>query len=420
MTEVIIIGGGIIGLTSAYYAAKGGFSVTLLERGKLACEASKNNAGLIVPSMYFPLPLSARFSEMIKWVLNWSSPVRINLRKVPIDWFAKFLLSRDLLMIKEYWKKLRKLGLKSLEYTEKLIKDEKIECEYRKGQILEVYSLEKNFKNAIEQAKELKQEGIDIEIIEKRELQKLEPNLSDIVVGGLLYKKDASLNPKKFSNQLGEIVKHMDIRVYENTEVKGFLLENDNIKGVITDKLGVLKADVFVIAAGPWTQILLKQLGLKLPIQPAKGYTITLSPSNTRINTTLMLEEVRIVASMDESGFTRLSGVLDLVGFNKMIPENRVKWMIRVSSRFLPYISKLSIKDLWAGLRPCSPDGLPVIGPLPNHPNLIVATGHCRFGLTFATITGILITELIRTGRLEKSLEFLSPKRVLIDHIRNF
>ena len=411
--EVGIVGGGVVGLTSAYYLAREGFSVGVFEKGEcVACEASRWNAGLVVPSMYYPLPLSASPMKLLRWILKGSSPVSISLRSVDLRWTLKLLASKRELKRRASWRLLRRAWRKSVNLVEELVIRENIDCNFRRGNIIETYADRKMLEHALREVDALEEDGVEFEVLDSKRLRELEPALSDRVIGGILYRADAHLDPVRYSEGLARAVERAGADLRVGVEV--YRVRPNNGGGVRLDTAGgQFTVGTLIVSAGPWTPRILSSLGVRLPVQPARGYVVYLKPTGTRLRKCLMLEDVKVVAAPTPDGGTRIGGVLDIVGYKLEVPQGRIEAILHEASKMLPYLSNAKIDSVHTALRPCTPDGVPVVGRLPTLANVIVATGHCRFGLTFSALTGELVARLVKGEELPVDLKFLSPERLL-------
>jgi len=411
--DIIVVGGGIIGLSTSYYLGINGFNVALFDKREVGCEASSWNAGLIVPGMYEPLPLAAGFNEILKWFLNPKSPIRIGIKDFDLKWILTLLANRNKLRKDQSWRDLRKIGVKAIELIEDIVQNESISCDYRKGDIIEVYSSRKMFEKAKKYADEVNSDGLEVVVLHSKEVKMLEPSLSTRIIGGLHYKLDSSLNPQSYINGLKNAVKRRGVEIYENTEVQKVEVEGKDEVTIYTSH-NTFKCKWLVLACGPWTNTLLKSLGYKLLLKPMRGYIITLESNKIQpLSRPIMIEEVRVVVSPESNRLTRIGGVLDMVGFDRSIPWSRIRWILSETSKFIPYIKECKIKEVHVAFRPCTPDGIPVVGKLPSYDNIYIATGHCRYGLTYSGLTGMIITQMLKGEKPMIDTKLLNPKRLL-------
>ncbi len=408
MTDIAIIGGGVIGLSTALYLADSGYNVTIYEKDRVGSQASTKNAGLIVPSMYNPYPLSIDIFGVLRLIASSRSPVKISLRGLGCKPILEILKARRRLANAD-WRILRRMGSQAIAAVEKLVSRLNIDIEYRRGDILELYIDEEYLDNAKEYAREVRIDGLDVKELEYNEIRELEPSITEEVVGGLRYVSDASIDPVKYIEGLNQLARDMDIKTHENKPINEIHVDGSRI-GIIRDGR-LSNYDWVVLAAGPWTPSLTHKLGINIPLYPAKGYIVEYTPS---INVThqLMLEEIKVVVNPYRDRL-RLAGIMDFVGFRDEIPTNRLFKLIGMVKRYLGgfEISK-PIKVDYA-YRPCTPDEIPLIGPLPKYRNLIIATGHCRFGLTFSGLTALIVKDYIETGRMKPEYQIFNPVRIL-------
>ena len=394
MTKVIIIGGGVIGLSTSLYLAKAGYDIIILEKYKPGSQASKKNAGLIVPSMYIPYPISIDYIKLLKWIFSPSSPIKIAPTKLGYKTIKSILMSRKYLIENQEWRILRRLGREAINSIKNLINFIDMDIEASTGKILEVYINEEAFREAEEYAVELKNDGIDTDILSGSELREIEPRLSKHIIGGLRYKIDMSINPVKYIDGLTELAKTYEVKIIERTSAQKIIVKN-KYPVVYTEKGERFSGEYVVVAAGPWTSSLLNPLGIDLPVYPAKGYIMELSNFNgNNLTHQLMIEEEKVVVNPFKE-FIRIAGIIDLMGFDNKIPYNRLEIIMNCVNKYVPILKKHKIIGIDSGFRPCTPDEIPIIGPLPNHPRLLIAVGHCRFGLTFSALTAKFIYEYI-------------------------
>ena len=410
---MLIVGGGVIGLSTAVVLAREGYRVSLFERDEIGIHASSNNAGLVVPSMYNPYPLSLDFIDLIKKILSPNSPVRISIKAMGCSSINSIITARRLLKESSSWRKLRKHGILAIKYMEELISEMGIEVEYSKGSIIEVYKSIKLFKEAKRYAKEVKLDGLEIEILNKVDVLTLEPSLTSDIIGGLRYMYDGSINPRKYIQGLRNLAEKYQVDIHENQEVVSIEMnEPVNVKLNNGEKY---QGDYLVIAAGPWTASIVNKLGISLPIYPARGYVIDIEVNTHFLKHQLMLEEIKVVVNPYRS-IIRLAGVMDFVGFNPKVPMKRIHGILRDVYKYIPELKGYRIAEIKTAFRPCTPDEIPIIGPIPKSKNVIIAAGHCRFGLTFSALTSHIIKDYLNEGKMPPDLDILSPGRFIEQH----
>ena len=255
-----------------------------------------------------------------------------------------------------------------------------------------------------------KNEGLDVSEINHEALKKLEPNVKLNVKGATYYKCDSHTTPHEFMEEMKTHLKNEGVVFFTNEKVEDLEIKSQKISVIKTNKQ-VLKADEFVLAAGSWSSILSKKLGLKLLLQAGKGYRIN-STQQTGILTPAILAEKKI-AITPMNGFTRFAGTMEIAGINHSINEVRVEAIANGVKRYYPEIelTKEEKDNAAAGLRPVSPDGVPYIGKSSKCNNLTIATGHAMMGWTMATGTGKLVSEIISEQKTSLEMTNFNPDR---------
>jgi D-amino-acid dehydrogenase len=408
--SVIIIGGGIIGVTCAYYLAKEGVLVTLLEKDKINAGSTYGNAGLILPNDSLPVPAPGVLTQGIRWLLDSQSPfyIKPTLDLALLRWLWRFQKACS----PKAWKKavpvLTDLSEKSIPLFEELIAEEDISCEYHKNGFLLLFHQENTFQKAQKKTKALNEFGISGEILSQEDLQTRFPPALPTLTGGIFYESDAHLDPAALTAQIAQRAQSHGAQILTNREVLDFSLEKGRIREVHTTT-GTYLADQIILAAGAWSPRLGDHLDLRLPVQPAKGYSITVQRPDEYPELPLILDEAKIaVTPLGDS--LRFAGTLELAGLDMKINPKRVEAIRRGAEDYLDLeIETYPLVELWRGLRPCTPDGLPIIGRSQRIQNLIVATGHCMLGVSQGTMTAKLVAEILLDQ--EPSLD-LDPLRV--------
>lgn len=410
-TDVLIIGSGAIGVCSAYYLAKEGLQVSIVEKGEIASGCSGANAGLIVPSYSIPLAAPGVLSQALRWVLKSDSPFYIKPRFDPalLSWLWQFRKSCSLKQMYEGLRVLRDLNYASLELFDHLIREESLEYNYQKKGWLMVYKSEQGFEQALKETKLLHSYDIELEILSANETLEMEPTLRPEISGGIFFPEDAHLDPAKFIQALAERLQQLGVSIQTETELLEFKTSRGSITAVRTSQADY-KAKQFVLATGAWTSALVKNLGLRLPVQPAKGYSVSIKRPDTCPERPLYLTEAKVAVTPLED-VLRFAGTLEFTGMDFSINPRRVKAIMDAAKAYLQQIEDLDVVKIWCGLRPCTPDGLPVIDRISGYKNLFVATGHGMLGITLAPITGNLISQLICEQTPDLTLEPLSMTR---------
>jgi D-amino-acid dehydrogenase len=394
--DVVIIGGGPVGLSCAYYLLKSGRGVTLLDAKEIGKGSGAGNAGHIVPSHIIPLAAPGVVTAALKWMLDPAhSPfgMKVSLDPAYLSWLLQFTFACTDANVQRAIPPLYSLGQLSARNFAQIIVEEKFECHYRQTGFLNIYKNESAFQAAKHEAEFVQKRGIPVSVYDKTKIHEVEPAALDDVIGGVHYTGDAHLNPARFLQLLAERVLALGADLRANTPVTGFEVANSKIAKVKTSA-GEFEAEQVVLAAGAFTPLVARGLGLKIPIQPARGFSLTASAIRHMPRQALILGDRRVAVS-PLGDLLRITGRLE-VGQMDLTPDPL--WIRRLESLAREYLrldEKLDIKETWAGLRPVTPDGMPIIGRSPRHANLIVVTGHAMLGLSLGPGTGQLVSELV-------------------------
>lgn len=411
-SDVLIIGGGPIGLSCAYYLLKSGRKVTILDGKEIGKGSGSGNAGHIVPSHIIPLAAPGVVTAALKWMLSPAhSPfgMKISLDPKYISWLLQFVMACTEANVQRALEPMKSLGQLSADNFAKIIAEEKFECHYRQTGFLNLYKNQNAFDEGRHEAKFMQKHGIPVEVYDKSRVGEVEPAVRDDVLGGVHFTGDAHLNPALFLQLLGERLRAMGAEVFEYTPVTQFESAEGKIR-VVRTSVGEFEAQQVILAAGAWSPIVARDLRLDIPVQPARGYSLTASAIQHMPRQALILGDRRVAVS-PFGDLLRVTGRLE-VGEYSTTPNPR--WIQRLENFAREYINldeKLDIKETWAGLRPVTPDGIPIIGYSPNHTNLILATGHAMLGLSLGPGTGQVVAELINGRETAFDLNSLRVER---------
>ena len=392
--DVLVIGGGAIGICSAYYLAQQWLRVSVVEKGEIASGCSGANAGLIVPSHCLPLASPGVLRQGLKSMLKPESPFYIKPRFDPslFYWLWQFRKACKLQQMYKGIQVLHDLNYASLELFDHLIEGESLSCNYKKDGWLLTYKTENCFQEALEEARLLQSYDIDLKILNVNETLDMEPTVNKEISGGIYFPEDAHLEPAKFVRALAERLRERGVTIHAQTEVVEFETSYDRISTVRTNR-GDFQPEQVILAAGGWSPGVVQGLGLRLPVQPAKGYSISIKRPESCPHIPLYFSEAKVAVTPLEDAL-RFAGTLELVGMDFNVNPRRVKVIMHAAKDYMREIKNLDIFETKCGLRPCTSDGLPIIDRFPGYKNLIVATGHGMLGITLAPITGKLISQL--------------------------
>ncbi|MBN19085.1 MAG: FAD-dependent oxidoreductase [Chloroflexi bacterium] len=410
--DVIVIGGGIIGICASYYLQKSGKKVVLLEQNQVGTGSSYGNTGWIVPSHSIPIK-SPGTLQTLKWLLNPKSPFYIKPTfNIDLwDWLIKFRKYSSSSNIENRISLSTKLSQESLNLYKEIIQSENIHCEFEQKGIIQLHNDERSFEEGVKDAELLRLNGIKSNILIQKELKLIEPSIKSNIYGGIHFINDAYLNPFTTVSSLANIfIKNGGI-IYPNTQVEDLHINGNKITSISTNK-GIYTSKYIVLATGAWSSKLMKKIGVNLPIQPAKGYSISFKNTKNTPTRPLILSETRVGISPFNNYF-RAAGTLELSGLNLKIAPKRIESIKKAIHSYIDIDLKNSSEDIWCGMRPLSPDGLPLIGLTSKIDNLMISTGHSTTGVTLAAVTGKIIQQLIDSQKPLIDIEKLSPNRFI-------
>jgi D-amino-acid dehydrogenase len=397
-SDVLVLGGGVIGLACAYYLLEAGRSVTVLERGTAGCAASHGNCGTLTPSHAAPLAMPGMPAVALRWLLKPDAPLRIKPRLDPalLAWLMRFAARcnwRDALQATAAKAPLLQ---RSRRLIEELVHKERLECEFAASGTLNVFRDAANFEHARSVHERLGEFAPPCEVLDAAATLVREPALKPGVVGSMFHADDAQLRPDRYVAELARVVRAKGGVIAEDTRIDGFVRDGTRIAQVVTSNGAFTGRDV-VLALGAWSPEFARQLDLRIPIQPGKGYSITYTRPARCPRIPLTLKEPSVCVTAWDSGF-RLGSTMEFAGYDTRLNRTRLDALRRGAAEFLHEPEGLAVVEEWYGWRPMTPDDLPVLGRAPRTDNLLLATGHGMLGVTMSAGTGLLLSELV-TGR---------------------
>jgi D-amino-acid dehydrogenase len=411
-TDILIIGGGPIGLSAAYYLLKSGRSVTLLDQATIGTGNAAGNAGQIVSSHIIPLAAPGVISTVLKWMLDpQNSPfgLKISLNPTYLRWLIQFAAACSETNIARAIPPLKELGLLSAHNFSTLIAAEGFDCSYRKTGLIALYKTPRAFDYGQREAEILLQYGLPAEVLNMTAVHESEPAVLPEVIGGVHFTADASLNPGEFLRLLAQRVHEMGADLHPNTLVTHLESTGEKITCVVTLHDEFEPAQV-VLAAGVWSPLVARNLRLNIPVQSARGYSLTMKAPQTMPRQALLLDERKVaITPMGEK--LRFTGRLEIGEMGRTSNPRWINAIERAAREYIHLDEKLDIQETWAGLRPTTPDGLPIIGFSPRYKNLLLATGHAMVGLSLGPGTGQIVAELANGAKPSFDLRPLSLER---------
>jgi D-amino-acid dehydrogenase len=411
--EVGVIGGGVIGLCSAYYLQKAGYKVTIIEKSNLTDGCSFGNMGYVSPSHFIPLATPGMISQGMKWMMDSSSPFyvkpRINLDLV--QWGLNFWKSANAKKVEYSAPHLNNLLQLSRALTLDLKQDLPQAFDLKEKGVWMLYKNHHTGEHEKQLADQAASYGLKTIICNKQEVQAYEKDVEVDVLGGVLYVDDCHLNATKFMQSLISYLQNVGVKFLTEQEVTSFEYSSKKVSKIITTKSSI-NVDEVVIANGSWMQSVSKMLGINISMQAGKGYSMEYNDVKSNLLYPSILVDDR-VATTPIDQWLRIGGTMELSGHNDQILPKRVS---SIYNSFMKYYPKLDIKlpsmdKVWFGYRPVSPDGMPYIGKHNAFNNVSFAGGHAMLGISAAAGTGKLIEGLVSNKKSEISLEAFDPNR---------
>lgn len=412
--RVLIVGAGVVGLSSALWAAREGFDVTVVDEGAPDGDGcSYGNAGMIVPSHFIPLAAPGMVARGLKWMWDPESPfyVRPRLDRDLLAWGLRFWRSANAGHVARSAPLLRDLHRASRAIFEAWADEWGDDFGLTRRGLLMLCRTQRGFREESGVAARAQALGIPAEVLGAGEVAALEPGLRLAVAGAVRYPLDCHLTPARLMAALRGAVERAGVTLLWRTAVTGFEATRGDAAAARTGG-GEMRADEFVLAAGVWSTTLARDLGVRLPMQAGKGLSVTLeSPRRLPAHCALLSEAHVAVTPM--GGALRIGGTMELAGLDRSVTPARVRGIVRAVTQYLPDFAEADFAGVpvWSGLRPCSPDGLPYLGRLARFANVSVATGHAMMGVSLGPITGKLVADVLchRTPALD--IGALDPSR---------
>jgi len=413
--KVTIIGGGVIGLCSAYYLQKEGYEITVIDRGDITDGCSFGNMGYMSPSHFVPLASPGIISQGIKWMLRSTSPfyIKPRLNVDLMQWGYHFWKNSTAKMVEKNSPHLNDI----LQLSRNLINEMQNEIgdvfDMEEKGCLMMCKQQKTLDHEFHLADEAEKYGLKVERLNKDAVQQLEPDVELDVAGAVLFKDDCHFNPGKMMLALKKYLERKGVQFKLNTTVTGFEKSNKKVSSIITDK-GNFDCDEIVLSPGSWLPIVAKMMGIKLLLQPGKGYSYTYGYVEKNIKYPAILVDGRC-AITPWAHQLRIGGTMELSGINNHVLINRMQGIYDSARNFYPglKIDFPPADKIWNGLRPVTPDGLAYIGKVPNITNVVIAGGHAMLGISEGTGTGKLVTEIISNKNTSIEMLAFSPTRFM-------
>ena len=407
--DVAVIGAGSVGLMTALELARRGFEPVVLERaGDVLSGCSAGSAGLLSPAHSTPLATAGAVREGLRHMLRRDSPFSMRPRPGLVTWLLRFMLAARADRVRAGTVVLRELSFRSLELHQALAA-EGHDTGLRSLGALNVYETEAAFAAGRAESQALAAHEIKSQVLDLDEARRLEPALSDRLVGAVLYPDEAQCEPERFMRAAAEAARAAGATILTHAEVFDLRASGDRIQALDT-AVGEVRPREVVVANGAWAATIARRAGVGLPVQGGKGYHVDLERAATDPRLPVYLQEARVIATPFEDRL-RLAGTLQLTGLDMGVDRVRVGATLQAGVRTLRGIDAARVTEVWRGIRPCTPDGLPVIGRSERLANVVFATGHAMKGLHLAPGTGRLVAQLLAGEEPMHDLAPLSPDR---------
>ncbi|MEO7924466.1 MAG: FAD-dependent oxidoreductase [Chitinophagaceae bacterium] len=413
--RITIIGGGIIGLSSAFYLQRAGWEVTVLDKGDFTDNCSYGNCGYICPSHFIPLATPGIVKQGLKWMWNSTSPFYVQPRMnwSLVSWGLKFIRSATKDNVSAAAVPLRDIAVISKREYEDWLSIPGFDFAYEHKGLLEIFQTDagaEHAKHTVEKALEL---GLsDTRLLNFDQLQSMEPQTRIVAKGAILFNCDAHCYPNKLMQNLITYLEGKGVKLLRRQEVIKFEKENGKVTKVITTDQSY-EQDQVLIATGSWGRETARLLSVRIPLVPGRGYSVTLEDSPYKVNYPAVLLEGRAAITPMNGNKIRFGGTMEITSHSKPPRMNRVQGILNAVKRFYPEfdIPLPPQEKIWYGYRPCSADGLPYIGRVKKLTNLTVATGHSMLGLSLGAGTGKLVSEIINEEPLSMDTRPFSVER---------
>lgn len=410
-SDVLILGGGAVGLACALYLLRAGRSVTVLDRGEVGAATSHGNCGTITPSHAVPLAAPGVLAQGLRWMLKKDAPLRIapRLDFTLFEWLLQFAWRCNARECRRITAIKAPLLMQARAELEMLVRDEKLACEFQASGTLNVYRDARAFEHSREMALLPAEFGLPVETLDGLACRTREPALNDNIVGGYFHSGDAQLRPERYCAELAGAIVAAGGEIREFAAIDGFRTTAGKVESVVTNQ-GELAAREIIFALGAWSPQIGKMLDLRIPIQPGKGYSITYTRPARYPRIPLSLKERAVCVTAWDSGY-RLGSTMEFSGYDDSLNRTRLDALKRGAAEYLIEPEGPCVVEEWYGWRPMTWDDLPILGRAATLKNLVLATGHGMLGITMSAITGRLIAETVCDTPPSLDTALFSPAR---------
>lgn len=409
----LVIGGGVIGLSSAYYLQKNGWRVTVLDKGDFKDSCSYGNAGMLVPSHFTPLAAPGIVAQGLRWMFSNKSPfyIKPSINLNLLSWGLKFVRHANIGHVKNSETSIRDLNLYSKELYNLLANDLAAEIGLHHNGILFLYKTQKTAEEEIQLAHHARELGLDAVVLNPAQVQLLEPEVKLDVLGAVHYRCDGHLNPPALMAALLQKLEASGVHLIKHAAVTEIATVKKRVAQVTAGNRQYT-ADKIILAAGAWLGDIAKLAGLNIPIMPGKGYSFITDAFNAKVRHPALLTEAR-VALTPMGGHVRIGGTMELAAVNSKVHMNRLRGIVESVPAYYPQY-QLPVPQrnkIWYGFRPCSADGLPYLGNSKKFENLIIAGGLGMMGLSLGQASGQVVADLADGKNPKVNIDKFAPER---------
>ncbi|MBS0456361.1 MAG: FAD-dependent oxidoreductase [Proteobacteria bacterium] len=393
--DVLVVGGGVIGLACALELARAGRQVRVLEMHGLGSGSSHGNCGTITPSHSEPLAMPGVIAKGLRWALQADAPLYIHPRfdLTLWGWLWRFARRCNDRHARPATQAKAALLQASRTMLEAFVAEHALDCEFETRGLLYAYTDPRQRDADLHDLRLLREVGVHAEPWDAGRMQVEEPSLRDDIIGGLYFPNDASLRPDRYVAELARLARAAGVELIEDCAVLGFCRERERVVGVDTAR-GLQRGRDVLLAAGAWSPLLSRQIGFELPIQPGKGYSITFDAQRKPPRHPLVLRERSVCVTAWGSGF-RLGSTMEFSGYDASLNRVRLDALVRGAGQYLREPPSGAPREEWYGWRPMTYDDLPILGRAPGCDNLWLATGHGMLGVSMSLATGRLLADLM-------------------------
>lgn len=400
-SDILIIGAGVIGLACAHYLARSGRQVRVIDRDTIGAGASHGNCGLVFTSDLPPLCQPGVLRQELLRVLQRTSPLYIKpeLNFSRLLWFLKFAGKCNPAHVEHAIRARAQM----LKYSHTLFLDLMVQyhlnCDWETRGILLVHKNERTMNRYAGINALLEPYGLAAGFLDSKALVEREPALRDDLSGGWYHSVDAHLRPDRLMSSWKELLIRQEVTFEEHCTLETLTGSHARIEAACTSR-GRFTADHYILATGAWSPSIASRLGIKLPIEPAKGYSITMQRPGLCPAIPCIFSEASVVATPWRSGY-RLGGTLEFSGLNTILETVRVEQLQFAACQYLREPLGSPVLERWVGMRPMCNDDLPIIDFAPHHRNLLIVTGHGMLGVSMATGTGKMVADLLTSRSMD-------------------